>query len=88
MTRPGENHRRVIISERASADASSMDSNATTDARDNSSLNFEIRPTCVACDRLSVTFDARNRPLCARHATIFMLDHAALSARRQDTDPE
>jgi hypothetical protein len=62
-----------------------MDRDATTDAPENATLNFEVRPTCFICDRLSVTFDEKDRPLCARHATIFMVDHAALKPRVDDS---
>lgn len=32
----------------------------------------EIPLVCVRCERLAVVYDARERPLCARHATIFL----------------
>jgi hypothetical protein len=35
-------------------------------------LNLSVRPRCSKCDRLAVTFDPDEIPLCARHATIFM----------------
>ena len=35
-------------------------------------LNLSVRPRCARCDRLAVTFDPDETPLCARHATIFM----------------
>jgi hypothetical protein len=35
-------------------------------------LNLSVRPRCSKCDRLAVTFDPDETPLCARHATIFM----------------
>ncbi len=44
--------------------------------------NFEVRDTCAKCERLAVTYNpAKDEPLCARHATIFM------TARRA-VDPE
>jgi hypothetical protein len=58
-----------------------MDNDAPTDAPENPRWAFEVRPTCFICHRLSVTFDDKSRPLCARHATIFMVDHAALRDR-------
>jgi hypothetical protein len=35
-------------------------------------LNLSVRPRCSKCDRLAVTFDPHEVPLCARHATIFL----------------
>lgn len=32
----------------------------------------ELPLTCTRCERLAVVYDAEERPLCARHATIFM----------------
>ena len=61
--------------------ATVMDRDATTDAPVEPNLTFEVRPTCFICERLSVTFDQKDRPLCARHATIFMVDHTAPRAR-------
>lgn len=31
-----------------------------------------VRHRCDRCDRLAVVYDDEDRPLCARHATIFM----------------
>ena len=33
---------------------------------------IEVRPRCAHCDRLSVTVDRNEKPLCGRHATIFL----------------
>ena len=33
-----------------------------------------VRPSCFRCERLAVVYDDQERPLCARHATIFMVD--------------
>ena len=41
---------------------------------DDATLNFEVRPTCAKCERLAVVYNDDNTPLCARHATIFMVD--------------
>ena len=41
---------------------------------DNSTLNFGVRPTCAKCERLAVVYNDDEAPLCARHATIFMVD--------------
>jgi hypothetical protein len=42
---------------------------------DDATLNFEVRPTCAKCERLAVVYDDDNdTALCARHATIFMID--------------
>lgn len=30
------------------------------------------RETCFRCERPALTFDAQHRPLCGRHATIFI----------------
>lgn len=39
-----------------------------------STWSIGLRPTCFRCDRLAVVYDDDERPLCARHATIFMVD--------------
>jgi hypothetical protein len=31
-----------------------------------------VRPRCSRCDRLAVTYGRDDRPLCARHAAIFL----------------
>ena len=41
---------------------------------DETTWAFEVRPTCHRCERLAVVFDDDRRPLCPRHATIFMMD--------------
>ena len=41
---------------------------------DDATLNFEVRPTCAKCERLAVVYNDDNTALCARHATIFMVD--------------
>ena len=32
----------------------------------------QLPPSCDKCERTAVVLDAYERPLCARHATIFM----------------
>ena len=45
----------------------------------------ELPLPCTRCERLAVVYDAQERPLCARHATIFMT--AERLHRRQSDEP-
>lgn len=42
-----------------------------------------FRESCFRCERPALTFDDRRRPLCGRHATIFIA-----AARREPTTDE
>jgi hypothetical protein len=52
-------------------------------ASDESTWVIGVRPRCFHCDRLAVTHDSKERPLCARHATIFM----TATSRNDPPDP-
>ena len=54
---------------------------------DDTTLNFEVRPTCAKCDRLAVVYDDTT-PLCARHATIFMVDFKGMAAETDGGDQD
>jgi hypothetical protein len=34
--------------------------------------DYILHTTCLQCERPALTFDERNRPLCSRHALIFI----------------
>ncbi len=34
--------------------------------------DYILHRTCLRCERPALTFDERNRPLCSRHALIFV----------------
>lgn len=46
--------------------------------------NIEVRHRCAKCERLAVVYDDNETPLCARHATIFMVDHAPSRGEEDD----
>ena len=39
-----------------------------------------FRKTCLRCDRPALTFDDQDRPLCSRHATIFLTAERVIAA--------
>ena len=55
---------------------------------DDATLNFEVRPTCAKCERLAVVYNDDNTPLCARHATIFMVDFKGMTTETDGGDQD
>lgn len=45
-------------------------------------------PTCFRCERSALTFDDKHRPLCGRHATIFLSEIRASMANRSARSSE